>query len=410
MSWTMQTSAIALAAAAFAIAAAPVDAKVEGETIILGAAISLTGKYSTDGVHAQNGYEIAIEKINEMGGVTVDGKSYQLDVIYYDDESTPARGAQLAERLIQQDGVQFMLGPYSSGLTKAIAPVTEQFGVPMIEAEGASRSLFTQGYKYLFAVLSTSEQYLRTAIALAAEQAEADGKDPAGLKVAMAFENDPFSLDVREGVLEDVKKFGMEVVVDDKLPRDLADMSATLTKVRALKPDVLVVSGHAKGAATLARQVGEMNIEAPMIALTHCESADIVGKFGDAVNDFFCPTQWAETLTYSDEYFGSAAEYDAAFKEMFTDYETVPYQAAQASAAVLVWKDAFERANSFDVETVRQAIADTEMDTFYGGIKFAPEGNNIAKPMVLRQIQDGQYHVVAPTEWAATKAKLSFAE
>ena len=410
MSWSMQTSAIALAAAALMTASVPASAKVEGEKIVLGAAISLTGKYSTDGVHAQNGYEIAIDKINEMGGVNVDGKSYELEVIYYDDESTPARGAQLAERLIQQDGVQFMLGPYSSGLTKAIAPVTEQFGVPMIEAEGASRSLFTQGYKYLFAVLSTSEQYLRTAVSLAAEQAEADGRDPASLKVAMAFENDPFSLDVREGVVEDVNSFDMEIVVDDKLPRDLADMSATLTKVGALKPDILVVSGHAKGAATLARQVGEMNIEVPMIALTHCESADIVGKFGDSVNDFFCPTQWAETLTYSDGYFGSAAEYDTAFKAMFTGYETVPYQAAQASAAVLVWKDAFERANSFDVESVRQAIADTEMDTFYGGIKFAPEGNNIAKPMVLRQIQDGQYHVVAPTEWAATKANLSFGE
>ncbi len=95
---------------------------------------------------------------------------------------------------------------------------------------------------------------------------------------------------------------------------------------------------------------------------------------------------------------------------MYTDYDTVPYQAAQASAAVLVWKDAFERAGSFEVDTVRQAIADTEMDTFYGSIKFAPEGNNIAKPMVLRQIQDGQYHVVAPTKWAATKANLAFSQ
>ena len=117
----MQTSALALAVAAFSLAAVPADAKVEGETIVLGSAISLTGKYSTNGIHAQNGYELAVQKINEMGGVTVDGKSYQLDIVYYDDESTPARGAQLAERLINQDGVQFMLGPYSSGLTKAIA-------------------------------------------------------------------------------------------------------------------------------------------------------------------------------------------------------------------------------------------------------------------------------------------------
>jgi len=411
MSWKMQTSAVVLAVAALAVGALPADAKVEGDTITLGSAISLTGKYSTNGIHAQNGYDLAIDRINEMGGVTVDGKSYKLKVVYYDDESTPARGAQLAERLISQDGVQFMLGPYSSGLTKAIAPVTEQYGVPMIEAEGASRSLFTQGYKYLFAVLSTSEQYLASAIALAAEQAAADGKQPSDLKVAMAFENDPFSLDVRAGVVADAEKYGMEIVIDDKLPRDLSDMSATLTKVRAVKPDLLVISGHSKGAATAARQIGEMGIDVPMVALTHCEAADVTGKFGDVTNDFFCPTQWAETLTYSDEYFGSAADYDALFKETFEGYETgVPYQAAQASAAVLVWKEAFEKANSFEIDAVRDAIAATEMETFYGGIKFAPEGNNIAKPMVLRQIQEGVYNVVAPSKWAAAKANLSFAD
>ena len=134
----------------------PLQAKVEGDKIILGSAISLTGKYATNGLHAQRGYDFAVERINSMGGVKVGGKTYMLSIKYYDDESTPARGAQLAERLIKQDGVEFMLGPYSSGLTKAIAPVTEKYGVPMVEAEGASRSLFTQGYRYLFAVLSLS--------------------------------------------------------------------------------------------------------------------------------------------------------------------------------------------------------------------------------------------------------------
>ena len=153
-----------------------VQAKVEGNTIILGSAISLTGKYATNGLHAQRGYDFAVERINSMGGVKVGGKSYKLSVKYYDDESTPARGAQLAERLIKQDEITFMLGPYSSGLTKAIAPVTEKYGIPMVEAEGASRSLFTQGYRYLFAVLSTSEQYLSPAIRLAADMAKKNGK------------------------------------------------------------------------------------------------------------------------------------------------------------------------------------------------------------------------------------------
>ena len=390
------------AAVAFAFAG-PAIAKVEGDTIILGSAISLTGKYSSNGVNAQNGYDFAVNRINEMGGVKVGGKSYKLKVVYYDDESTPARGAQLAERLIQQDGVKYMLGPYSSGLTKAIAPVTEKYKIPMVEAEGAARSLFTQGYRYMFAVLSTSDQYLSSSVALAAEMAEKSGKRPQDLRVAMVIENDPFSLDVRAGVVADASKFGMKTVLDDKMPRDLSDISASLTKVKALKPDLLVISGHEKGATTAARQIMEMKIDVPMIAMTHCESGKVLQQFGKATEGFLCPTQWSETLTYKDQYFGSAADYDKAFKAAYPTYKTVPYQTAQASAAVLVWKDAFERANSFDTEKLRDALAATQMETFYGNIKFAPEGNNVAKPMVLRQIQGGEYKVVAPTKWASSK-------
>jgi branched-chain amino acid transport system substrate-binding protein len=393
------TRSTALGAAMLAL---PLAAAAE-EYITLGSAISLTGKYSTNGLHAQKGYDFAVDKINAGGGIKVGDKTYKLKVIYYDDESTPARGAQLAERLIAQDGVQYMLGPYSSGLTKAIAPVTEKYQIPMVEAEGASRSLFNKGYRYMFAVLSTSEQYLASAIDLAAGIAEKEGKKPSDVKVAMAFENDPFSLDVRAGVVADMEKYGMQAVIDDKLPRDLSDMSATLTKVKALNPDLLLVSGHSKGAATAARQIGEMGIKVPMIAITHCEAADVTGKFPDAANGLLCPTQWAETLTYRDDFFGSAAEYDAEFKAAYPEYaeKSVPYQTAQATAAVWVFKDAFERAGTLDKEAVRDAIAATELMTFYGGIKFAEEGNNIAKPMVLRQIQGGVYNVVAPPEFAS---------
>ena len=381
------------------------NAKVEGDTITLGSAISLTGKYSTNGVDSKRGYDIGVKRINEMGGVKVGGKTYKLAIQYYDDESTPARGAQLVERLINQDGIKFMLGPYSSGMTKAVLPITEKYRIPMVQAEGASRALFTQGYRYMFGALSTSEQYLNTAIGLAAEMAEKAGKKPSSLKVAMAFENDPFSLDVRAGVLEDAKKYGMKIVIDDKLPRDLSDMSATLTKVRAVKPDILLISGHAKGAVTAGRQIQELKIDVPMIAITHCESAKMTQQFPEAAEGILCPTQWAETLSYKGKYFGSAADYDKAFKKEYAgnNYKFVPYQAAQATAAIVIWKEAFEAANSFDTEKVRDALAAMEIDTFYGHIKYDKTGKNIGKPMVLRQIQNGDYIVVAPTKYAGGK-------
>ena len=387
------------------LASTAMAAAADCGTIQLGSAISLTGKYATNGVHAKNGYEFAIKKIAENGGIKMGDKCYNFKVTYYDDESKGDRAATLAERLINQDKIQYLLGPYSSGMTKAIAPVTEKYGIPMVEAEGASRSLFNKGYKYLFAVLSTSEQYLASAITLAAEKAEENGKKASDVRVAIAVENDPFSLDIRAGVMEDAAKYGMKIVVDEKLPRDLSDMTAILTKVKLIKPDVLVVSGHSKGAATAVRQIGEQKVNTPMIAMTHCEAADVTGNFGATANDILCATQWSETLSYSDEIFGTAANYEKEFKAAYPEYtdKKVPYQTAQASAAVYVFKDAFERANSMDKDVLRDAIAATDMKTFYGGIKFSEAGNNIAKPMVLRQIQDGEYNVVAPSAFASHK-------
>ena len=387
----------AVAAAALALSASA----LADNTIVLGSAISITGKYSQEGKNAKDGYDFAVKKINEMGGVKVNGKPYKLEVKYYDDESTPARTAQLLERIINQDEIKFILGPYASGPTKAAAPVIEKYKVPMVEAEGASRSLFSQGYKYMFAALSTSEQYLSPAIDLAAEFAPKAGKKPSELKIAMAFENDPFSLDVRQGVMDTAKKYGMKIVIDDKMPRDLSDISATLTKIKALKPDVLVFSGHTKGAITATRQMKEMGVNAPMIGITHCESADIIGKFADAAEGILCPTQWAETLKYKDKVFGTAMDYNNAFLKSHPEYKEVPYQTAQASAAIEIWADAFKRAQSFDTEKLRATLAKTDMETFYGKIKFDKSGKNIGKPMVLRQVQDGKYVVVAPTKYAA---------
>ena len=369
-------------------------AKVVGDTIVLGSAISLTGKYATNGEHTQRGYDLGVKIINEAGGVKVGGKTYKLDVKYYDDESNSAKAAALAQRLIEQDGVQYMLGPYGSGLTIAIAPVTEKFGVPMVEANGASRALFTKGYKYLFAVLNSADQYLNTAVDLMADKKK-------GATVALAFEQDSFSLDVKLGVMDRIKANGMKVVIDDALPKELNDMTATLQKVKALKPDLLIVSGHSKGAMTAIKQMNDLKVDVNMLAMTHCDAAAINKNLGGGGDYTLCAAQWHKSLSYKDNYFGSGLDYAKLFESIYK-YDP-PYQAAESSAALLVYKEAFERANSFDKDKVRDALAKTDMQTFYGGIKFNDAGQNTSKPMVLFQVQDGKNNVVAPIKWAEAK-------
>ncbi len=387
-------SSVAIAAVAFCA----VRAEAADDSVVLGAAVSLTGKYAVNGKNTKDGYDLAVERINEMGGVRIARKTYKLSIVYYDDESTPARGAQLAERLISQDGVKFMLGAYGSGLTKAMAPITEKYKVPHVEANAAARELFTQGYRYLFAVLSTSDYYLRDALGIAVEIAKSHGRDPATFRIAMAFENDPFSLDIRAGVLEDAGRYGMRVVVDDKLPPEINDMSATLTKVKALRPDVLLVSGHEKGATLVVRQTAEMKVDVPLVATTQCDSAQIAENMPQKAEGVLCAAQWDRHLSYRDKWFGTAEEYAQRFERKFK-YPT-PYQAAESTAAVLVYADAFERAGSLDPEKVRDAIAATDLNTIFGPIKFDATGKNVAKQMVMYQVQKGAYRVVAPARWA----------
>jgi branched-chain amino acid transport system substrate-binding protein len=385
-----------------AAALAPITAQAQKcDDLILGAALSASGIYASNGNNTRNGYEFAVKKVNDAGGVKIGDKCYHFKIIYYDDESTPARAAQLVERLISQDQVKFMLGPYSSPLTKAILPVTEKYKTPVVQSEAASRSLFTQGYKYHFGIVATSEKYLTPVVDMAAEMAKKAGKDPSAVKIAMIYQDDSFSLDVRQGVVDLIKKYRMNTAIDDRMPKDLNDITTFFTKVKALKPDALMISGHEKGAATAARQMGEHKTDVPLIGVTHCESAKVVQDFPKVAEGFVCPTQWDETMKASDPMFGSAANYNKEMKAAHPEYKNVPYQTAQASAAIYVWYDAFRRAQSLDQEKVREALTKTDLPTFYGHIKFAEDGSNPGKEIVMRQIQGGKYVVVSPAKVAA---------
>ena len=290
-------SILSILACALSLGVAPTSGGA-AEPITLGAAVSQTGKYALNGANTKNGYDLAAKVVNEKGGIEIGGTRHDLHIRYYDDESTPARGTELAERLIQQDHVKFILGPYGSGLTKAMLPIVEKHGVPMVEGNGAARELFTKGYRHIFAVLSTSDQYLSSAIDLVAEHAKQLGKEPKDITVALAMENDPFGQDVRAGVLDDIDKHGMQVVIDDQLPPELNDMSVTLAKVKALRPDVLVVSGHEKGALTAVTQLKALHVDVPVLAMTHCDSAKLAETLPDASEYAFCAQQWHASLDY----------------------------------------------------------------------------------------------------------------
>jgi len=247
----------------------------------------------------------------------------------------------------------------------------------------------------MVAVLSSADRYLSGALDLAASKTKVSGGDPASLKVAIAIENDPFSKDLRDGIINDARAYGMKVVIDEKLPRDFKDMTFILDKVKSETPDILVVSGHEKGADLAMRQIAEQKIDVPMLAMTHCEGADIRVRYGLKSDYTICSTQWDSKMKYSGKIFGSAYNYRKRYE---LEYGIEPtYQSAESSAAVVVLANAITRAGSLDREKVRAALTQTNLETFFGWVKFDESGKNTAKPMVLRQLYLGRYNIVYPS-------------
>ncbi len=204
----MQTSIRLFLIAAFAVAALGaqpiVPARAADDTIVFGSAVSLTGSLNKEGKLTQEGYDFWVNYVNAHGGLKVGGKRYKVAIKYYDDESKPANAAQLAERLIDQDHVNFILGPYGSGTTFTVAQMVERKKIVMVEGNGAAEKVFNQGFKYTFGVLSPAKRYLERVIEMALTI------KPRPKTLAISAASDAFSLEVQQGVVEYAKAHGID--------------------------------------------------------------------------------------------------------------------------------------------------------------------------------------------------------
>ena len=360
--------------------------------IKIGAAVSDTGRYAREGGDTRNGYNLWLDWVmNEYGGVNVDGVCHGVELIMYDDEGDSDTVSVLTERLILEDGVDFILGPYSSGLTQVASVITERENVIMVEGNGSSETLFERGFQNLFAVLTPASFYTKGGIELAYEQ---------GARTAVvANADDAFSLSVAEGAVQWLTDLGMEILDTESYPSDVTDLSALVTTFRELNPDLVVAAGHDNDAALFITTAKELDFNPQGILMTVGPSTpQFVEQMGADINYVMGASQWQSTLGYSDPWFGSAADYAARYHEA---YDIEPsYQAAESTATALVLQLAIETAGSLDTDAVRTALQDMDVVTFYGPINFDETGKNAGKPMVTIQVQDGDINIVAPTDAA----------
>ena len=367
------------------------------DVITFGAALSLTGKTSTEGRLVKEGYDMYVKHINAKGGINVGGKTYKVAIKYYDDQSDPNTSAKLYEKLITEDNIKLLLGPYSSGITNTASVVNEKYQVPMVVAHAATSTIYERGFKYLFATLTALDQYTENMVKMAAEA------KPRGQRVALINENALFPQRGIQGAEQQAKAAGLEVVYKETYPSGTKDFTAMIAAMKARNPDVLLAAGYTGDMILLARQTAEQGANLKMIGfLLGPTLPGFVDSLGSKADYLLEPVQWHDKLQYKDEIFGWTTSEFAALCQKETGH-VCDYHPPQSFAALEVYQRALEKAGTLDPQKVRDAIAQTNIMTFYGPIRFNEKGQNIAKGMSVVQIQNGKPVVVYPTAGAQGK-------
>jgi len=365
--------------AGLGIVAAPAFAADE---IVLGSAISQTGKYAREGKFYVDAYTITVDAVNKAGGVKIAGKPYKLVLKLYDDQSDPNLSVRLFTRLVTSDKVNFLLGPYSSGITIPASAVSEKYEVPMVQGGGASGKIFDRGYRYIFGTLPKAEFYFQAAI-------EAGAKfTPRVQTAALLYSNEAFDRSVADGARQWIKEQKIDKVYDEEYQPSTQDFTSVLAVLKSKSPDLVLVAGHEENALNFIRQAQAADLAPKMMVFTvGPPTADFRKTLGKAAEYVFGITPWLPDMEVGGEIFKSARDFSKQFQDRF-GYEA-DYHVASGAADVLVYKAAIEKAQSLDAKKVRDALTAVDVETFYGRVKFEPTGQ-IAMGQVLVQIQEGK--------------------
>jgi len=365
--------------------------QAEGEKVIkIGCAVSMTGKMAPEGTNVKRGVELWEKFINEKGGINVGGEMYPVEVIYYDDKSDAGTGTKLTEKLITEDKVDFLFGPFSSGITFATTAIGEKYNIITVAPEANATNVYERGYKNVFSILPPAPALTQPIFEMAATL------DPKPRTVAIIAANDLFPLSCAEGAVEKAEELGIEVVLYEKYPADTNDVSALLSVVKDKAPDIFLTSGYTKDALMVVRQAREINLNMPMFAFSvGIMLPEFISSLGDDANYVVEGEWWLPDGKDEGPVFGSTAEYTKMFNEA---YGMNPgYHAASGSAAGVVLQLSIEKAGTIETAAVREAMRGLDVVlAVWPGIKFNEKGQNVSSEHPVVQIQNREYKVVWP--------------
>jgi branched-chain amino acid transport system substrate-binding protein len=366
----------------------------EEVTMVVGFTTSQTGNYNVSSTRQVNGLTQWMNEVNDAGGIQLsDGTVIKFDYVTYDDESNKDRVQELYTRLATEDNADFLISPYSSGLTAASAVIAEQNGKIMITTGAASDDAYKQGYTLVFQAYTPASRYLTGAVDLLAKL------DPSVKKVAFVYESTTFATSVVEAAQEYAEAEGYEIVLFEGYDAETTDFGPFINKIVDSGAEAILGGGHFQDGSTFARQIHEKSVDIKFFTLLVAPPEPDFADLGEAAVGVIGPSQWEPLAEFTPdsakeaglEWFGKLGSEFVAGYEAAYDQEP-SYHSMGGYAAGQILEKAIIDADSLDPEAIKAAMDGMDVLTGYGRIKFdtseEAHGLQIGHSMVYIQWQE----------------------
>jgi branched-chain amino acid transport system substrate-binding protein len=359
------------------------------DTVRIGIVAPLTGSQAAFGEALKNGYLIAVDEINAKGGVL--GKKLELD--FYDDQSKPEQAVQGVSKLADQDHVPILLGSFSSESTMAMIPAVTQREVPLIIPIALADNLLESKSPWIFRVGASSADYARATVAFL--------KDNGAPKtMAIVYENTNFGQSSMKAMAAAAQANGIHLVATESYEAKSPDYRAVLQRVKRANPEAIYFCSYLLDATTLMRQSQEIDLNPRYytsagtgFAIAEFPTAKGAGKNAEYT---YAVMQWLPSARWA-----GSAEFDTEYLKRYNSHPT--HHPMSAYTTLHVAARALNNAKSMDRAKLRDAIRSTNLSmTPFGPVKFDVSGQN-QHPLMITQVQGGQFRVVYPPDVAESK-------
>lgn len=392
------------------IRSAPQQPQIAG-TLKIGVVMELTGDLARDGLVCKRGYDLWYKVVQDRGGVTIGGKKYAVELRYYDTRSDPGQAAAATEKAVSE-GVDILLGPYSSANTLGTISVLEKYGIPMFAGSPESHLIPEKKSPWVFQTLLTSKE---SPLAFKGVLSLYKGSLSTA---ALISANDAFSQGMASAFRSIFNDLGIRIVIDESFPVDITDLRPLISKIASASPDVLAVAAHPTHHILAIKALKEIGYN-PKVMLVHygIDSPDIINQIGSIAEGVMGLVMWNPSYNYKDPVFGDVKTFldywNKTYPGIQPDYTGV--SCAATASYVVALLDKLSLTPPLDKnawQKLKDGAEQIKIETILGPIKYSTDplhwhvNMELVNSVYVVQIQKGKLVVVYPE--SAKQANIEF--